>query len=661
MARRAKPWLIGAGIIVLLIIAAVVAAPFLVPVDAVRDRLIAQVRQDTGRDLAIKGPVSVSVFPVFGVSVKDVTLSNAPWAGPQPMLSLAALDLRVRVLPLLSGKVAVDTIVLQDPVINLQTDRQGQGNWQLTKASAAPPPAPATSQGGGKQAAGPEITLGKVRLANGRVVYTDGASGRSETVDAINVTVHLPDFDGPLAVDGSARWQGRALSMALNAAQTRALLQGAGSPIDLTVKSDLANVAFKGQAALAGKAKGGGDLDVAVPSVRELALAAGSQPAQLPPKGLGPLSFKTHLALEGNRFSLDDLAFSLDAIHATGRLALVTGGARPVMDGALNVDRLDLNPYLPPESKTAAQNQPGASSGWSDQPIDASALRSADADLSLAAGSIAMRKIELGRSAVHLVLKDGRLAMDLTQLELYQGHAQGRAQIDASGPALAAQAQLSLHGLQAEPLAKALIDKDFVTGTATGETSLSTRGNSQRQLVAALSGKGRFSFANGAIKGVDLGSMIGNVQSAFTGGGGGAGGGGGQTEFGQLTGTYTITKGVVNNPDLSLQGPVLNLAGAGDINLPDRTLNYRLVPGQGGAKKGAGLQVAVLAKGSWDHLTYAPDVSGVSGRQLGAQAGKMLDTLTGGNKPGSQEQAQVPPKKSGGGLPIPIPIPGLSK
>jgi AsmA protein len=110
-----------------------------------------------------------------------------------------------------------------------------------------------------------------------------------------------------------------------------------------------------------------------------------------------------------------------------------------------------------------------------------------------------------------------------------------------------------------------------------------------------------------------------NVTSAFQGGGGEER----ATDFAELSGSFAIRKGILSNDDLWLQAPVLRVAGRGQINLPERTLDYRLEPkaaptieGQGGAREVAGLLVPVIIKGPWSDPSIAPDLSGVAQRVL---------------------------------------------
>ena len=96
-----------------------------------------------------------------------------------------------------------------------------------------------------------------------------------------------------------------------------------------------------------------------------------------------------------------------------------------------------------------------------------------------------------------------------------------------------------------------------------------------------------------------------------------------KTDFAELSGTFKIRNGILTNDDLALQAPALRLTGSGQLDLPQRTVDYRIEPkvaptleGQGGRSEIAGLLVPVIIKGPWDNLTYTPDLSGVARRAL---------------------------------------------
>lgn len=653
MTRRRRWWSVAAGIILGLLVIVFIAAPFLVPVDAIRDKVLASVRHATGRDLAINGPVSLTLFPVLGVTAQQVSLSNPPWAGPEPMVQIAKLTVRLKTLPLLSGKVAIDSFVLDQPQIDLKTDREGRKNWQF-----------ASSQGSEKRQPAEQstttlpITQGRISINDGRIAYS--SDGERQTVDNVDLTIEMDNPDAPLSANGSARWRDHKIDLTMTATTAGSFLKGTGSQLNANLASDAVKLAFQGTAGLTGETKAEGQIDLSSPSLRHLIAWVSGPSSSLPPNGLGPLSVKGQAVVAGKRATIKDLQFSLDAIKATGQLTVDSGGPRPSLSGRLAVDRLDLNPYLPPE-------EPKKPSGpWSTKPIDASALQLLDADLTLSAGSIAYRKFDFGKTEAAVNITDGRLAARLEQMALYQGNLQGRLTLIASAQPLALEANATLARLQAGPLLTAMNGSAVLQGTASGDLSLASRGRNEADLIRALHGRGRMSLTEGVLKGVDLAAAIRNALA-------GGGAAGGDTQFSDISGSYTIANGVVRNQDLNITSPVLQVAGTGTVNLPDKSVDYRLVPRVAPALQGKAIpkelaegKVAVLVRGPWNSPSYSPDLSGITAQQLDKMVGKQLGGLLGGEKSGKDEElAGTPPPapKSPGGihLPIPLPLPGLGK
>jgi AsmA protein len=663
-----KKLLIAAGILVVLVVGALVALPMFVPVERIKDELVAQVRNATGRDLSIQGKVSVSAFPSLSVQVSNVALSSPAGFSSKDLVRLGALDVRLKLLPVLSGRVEVDSFVLIDPTITLEVDRNGKANWVFDAPDGKnAAPKPAAKQGepaaGASPAAIPEISLGDVRIANGRLIYIDGPAKTREEVEAIDLAVGLKSLSDPLTAKGALKWRSKAVELALTVAKPRALIEGGTTAADISIGSDAVKLAYKGDVT-GGKAAGiKGVLDLSVPSIRTLAQWATGKPLEMAGSGLGPFSLKGDLAAGGTRVGLTRADIVLDAIKAKGDFTVDTGGVRPALKGRLDVETLDLNPYLPPEQPAkAGAAAPSPSSGgggggkaaksdWSDDPIDASGLKAADVDFNLSVAALKVRKIVVGKSALHLLLKDGRLAADLTELALYKGAGKGRIALDGSQPGIGLDAGFALKGLQAEPFLTDAADFSRLDGTATFDVQVAGKGRTQRQLIQDLDGKGAVSFLNGSIKGINLAAMVRNVTSAFT----GASKEAEKTDFAELGGTFTITNGIVSNQDLAMKSPLLRVEGKGTVELPPRTVHYRIDPkavasleGQGGKSDATGIGVPVIVEGPWDNLSYRPDLEAlVKGQATKAIEGVLGGKGTGGLLPG------------GGKSPLPINPGGL--
>ena len=95
------------GVLVVLLVVAALVVPSMVPVDTYKDRLIAQVKESTGRDMRIDGPVHLSILPHLALDASKVSLSNAAGAQTKEMLTLGKLQVELELLPLLHSTVVV--------------------------------------------------------------------------------------------------------------------------------------------------------------------------------------------------------------------------------------------------------------------------------------------------------------------------------------------------------------------------------------------------------------------------------------------------------------------------------------------------------------------------------------------------------------------------
>lgn len=633
------------GVVLVLLIGAIIALPALVPADKIKQEVVAQVKAATGRDLIIEGKVTVSAFPSLSVEVNNVALANPPGFSSKDLIRLGALDVKLKLMALLAGRVEVSSFVLIDPVITLEVDRKGKANWVFDTVAAsgqgksAKPTvsdkAQSATEANGAIGLG-DVVLGDVRINNGKLSYIDGPAGTRQDVEAINLAIGLKSLDQPLTVKGALNWHAKTIDLGLDVAHPRALLEGKTSAAEISINVDTVKLSFKGEANGGAVAGAKGDLDLSVPSIRALAHWATGKPLAMEGSGLGPFSLSGKLAGAGAKVSLTQAKIAIDAIKASGDISVDGSGPRPALKGRLDVENLDLSPYLPADEPTGATTSTGptpaptkaaAKADWSDEAIDASGLKVADVDFALSVDQILVKKIKVGKSALHVVLNNGRLGADLSQLALYQGTGKGKISLDGSQPGLGLDASFALKGLAAGPFLADAAGFDRLEGTGNFDVQVTGRGRTERQIVGNLAGQGAVSFLDGAVKGINLAEMVRNVTTAFA-----AAGGTQKTDFAELGGTFTIANGIVRNQDLALKSPLLRVEGKGTVELPPRTIHYRVEPkavasleGQGGKGDLSGVQVPVIIEGPWDNLTYRPDLEAM----LKGQAGKAIQNAIG--------------------------------
>jgi uncharacterized protein involved in outer membrane biogenesis len=222
--RRTVLIILGvAGGLVALVLIAVAIAIATVDVNTFAEPLAARVRAATGRNFTIGGPIGLRLSLEPTLRIDNVALGNVPWGRTPAMLRAARVEAQVALLPLLHRRFEIVRVTLVDPVISLETDRQGNGNWifgePASKPAAAPPPGPEATL-----AAGPAFGVGEVEVRNGRIRYTDGVTGDVKDIAVESLTVQSRDAAGPIVAEFRGNVDGVPIALKGNFGSRQALL-----------------------------------------------------------------------------------------------------------------------------------------------------------------------------------------------------------------------------------------------------------------------------------------------------------------------------------------------------------------------------------------------------------------------------------------------------
>ena len=122
------------GFFLVLILVAGVSLFFL-PADRIARLAADQMRIATGRDVSITGDVSMTLWPVLGVSVGGLEVGNADWSEQGPMLTAENAAIGVDALALLRREIRITNIEATRPTIRLESRSDGRASWVFTDAS----------------------------------------------------------------------------------------------------------------------------------------------------------------------------------------------------------------------------------------------------------------------------------------------------------------------------------------------------------------------------------------------------------------------------------------------------------------------------------------------------------------------------------------------
>ncbi|MGC9954305.1 MAG: AsmA family protein [Rhizomicrobium sp.] len=583
----------NALIAVVTILAIILVLPFLVPVDTYRDRIESAAARATGRALHIEGPLRLMLFPQFGLRAEKVTFANMPGGHAAAMASVGDIKLAIHFLPLLTGRVELAQIVLEHPVIELEVNAEGRSNWKFGKNKNA-------GSGGGSVTLPANTEFSGIKIDDGRISYTNDKTGTHRALDHVNASVAITRLDQPLAIDGNLFQNGHRVDFDVKIATLKTLLGDGTTALDLSLTSDMMQAGFKGGLGQDGALAGALKFDTA--SLRGVIGWLGEK---LPAGGgLGRTSLESYVASKDKVTTLSGMRLLLDHSNMTGTLAIDSRGEVPSLTGALSIDRLDLNPYL--AAPTHGRPAQKVDTGWSRTPINLALLNRADAQLTLAVGALRLRNLRLGKTVASVTLAGGALTTRLDPITLYGGSGRAELDVDGRGGVPAFRNTLRFERVSLAPLLNDAMGVNRIEGTGSLILNVAAQGTSANAVMHTLSGNGSLVGDHGRIRGVDLGAVARTIQMAL---GGGATGTSANSYYLAMGGSFGIVGGVLSNKDFRISGPVLSMTGAGAIDIGNRNIDFRLMPKA--ALGGSSIGIPFRVKGSWDHVHYAPDLSGV--------------------------------------------------
>jgi len=628
-------WIIRGVILLVAVVIIGMTALFAIPTDEITARALDRVSETTGRDVSIRGSVRPRLFPSLGIRAEDIEIGNPDWVEDGPMVAAQALDIGVAWGPLFRGEVHLQTAELIAPRLILVRGEDGRVSWDM---SGTPTEAPTGAAPTGDTSAALDdaetdtsarsrIAFDSIVIEDAALLFVDRQSGRTLQYDPVAARITAPNTSGLVDVAVTIGQPGGDVSLSLSLGSIAALQNGETSDLGASLAWPGGEAAFDGRVALMPSLEGRFTLSgETLAPVFEL----GGLAAPLLPAGLGrdrfdigadvTLSEAQTLHLRDARVVLDDNALEME-------LDLVPGEQRPLLRGNIGLGRFSLPDG---DSGSAAQSGAGttsaaapttATSGWSEAPIDASALFALDTDLAVTAERVEASGVAIEALTARILTDNGRSEIDLGYASIFGGAVAGRLVANGRGT-FSTSASLELTEIALQPALSALAGIERLEGSASGAISLIAQGASVAALMSDLDGEGALELGPGAIIGLDIAGMIRNFDAGFQ-------GEGARTVYSGVTASFSISDGVLLNDDLSMTAPWGAVTGGGEVDIGARGMDYLVTPGVSARDDGtARVNVPVRIEGPWDDLSFRPDLEALANQELSEEIDALEDAAS---------------------------------
>src|SRR5580693_3626561 len=555
-----------------------------------RGTLQTKLEQQLDRKVAL-GNMELGLFPLR-FRVYNLSIADDPKFGTRAFVQTQELSVSVKLLPLLSKSVQIDSLALERPSVELI--KNAQGMWNFASIGQKTPATPSSSPSSPQQ-----FSLGELAINDGLVAITDLQDRKPRTVYD-HIDVKLKDFapTTPFSVEASVHLPGPG--------NQEVGLKGKGGPLS---HENPATTPFKGTLDLKGVQIGGLQKFLQIPALvnTDGVLSGHTDIAS----EAGKLSANGQMNLEKPRLHGIEVGYPINLDYdvsddLTNDLLRINKGAirlgpTPLsVTGTVNTKptpvQLDLN--LKAANVTIAEiARLAAAAGTAFAPgttvtgqINADIKAQGAADKPALNGTISANNIQVSGKDVPKPVAVKAINIALTPTEIHsdnfnvtsggttaavqfsvKNYTSNSALVDATLRA----PQAALPDLLSMAKAYGVTSLDKISGGGNLAVDMHAAGPVQSmssdQLVKALNGIINVNFNNVRYAGVDIShqllSMIGSGQTGKD---------QGYTNIQKMTGTILVKSGIAQTNNLQATLDIGNVGAVGTANLATQILNMQL-------------------------------------------------------------------------------------
>ena len=193
------------------------------------------VEEATGRKLSLSGEVNLEIGLIPTLVVTNIALANVSWGSQPQMIEIEKLQAQVRLLPLLQKDVEVKQIGLFGVKVLLETDANGQDNWDFLAEDSA------TGSPGARRPV--EIDVERVTVENLHLTFNRQKTGSQTQFTLASLTMNRQETEDALTLNLKADVNGQSVTLSGKTGGIRQLLAHERFPFQLS--GSLANAAIK--------------------------------------------------------------------------------------------------------------------------------------------------------------------------------------------------------------------------------------------------------------------------------------------------------------------------------------------------------------------------------------------------------------------------------
>lgn len=211
-----KKFLIVLGVLILLVIGGLLAAPQFINWNNYKDDIVKVVSEQSGFDLSIQGDLHFNILPFPELVISGVSVKAPKGSTENILAAFDEIEAQVELLPLLSREVVVSKLEIERPVVNLEVFKDGKQNW-ITETLARKQSATSVNETPSVDKKSPikDIRISKFFIEQALFSYRDQRDDSFESVSIVKLLLKVQSLQGPFSVDGKLNYEEKDINLNL--------------------------------------------------------------------------------------------------------------------------------------------------------------------------------------------------------------------------------------------------------------------------------------------------------------------------------------------------------------------------------------------------------------------------------------------------------------
>ncbi|MEX0344462.1 MAG: AsmA-like C-terminal region-containing protein [Rhizobiaceae bacterium] len=504
----AKRGITAFAVIAIIVVALVVALPFIASTQLVRDRIAQEFGSWSGYRVRLNNAPSISVWPSIKAELTGVALLGWGEDDSNPVLTSEKVEIDLSAIAALGGDIVPTRVHFQSPRLRISwADRDlpkpkspaaGKIRWAIETARSAIAEDPENPN----LKAVPAGTVGVVEFTDATVIDSGNDDRGIELLTSANGILQWPSFQSSMTLAANGDFNGEIVSVDMRVEQPLLLFAGGAAQLMASVESEPLQLSYEGMADTRDPFFLDGQLQTSTPSLRDLLEWLGADTEAI--YAVGNASLSGGLKGQPGSFKIEDAEIALAESSGMGALEFAVREGRPAVSGTLAFEELDLVSFL-----SALAILPAPSSSGPGIDISSPAIGRLDLDLRLSADNVTAGPIALNEVAATVQINDNLATFDISDASGFGGNISTGFRVDRKSGRDSGEFRLLAADIDSGAFASAL-GVERMAPNARGKISIILNGpvDVPRLFLRTAGGSVAATFDTGTIADIDLPSFI---------------------------------------------------------------------------------------------------------------------------------------------------------